>query len=81
MRDVPFTRKSTCGGLCMLNGHVVKTWCATQSIIALSSGEAEYYGLVGGAANGMGIRNLAADASVAKSIASRRGCGRVRHIE
>ena len=79
--------------MCQLNGHVIKTWCTTQSITALSSGEAEYYGLVRGAAHGIGIKNLLmdfgverrlklkTDATVAKSIASRRGAGKIRHIE
>ena len=42
------TRKSTSGGVVMLGEHVVKTWSCTQSVIALSSGEAEYYGMVKG---------------------------------
>ena len=48
---------------------------STQANVALSSGEAEYYGLVKGS-----IR-VSTDASVAKGIASRRGLGKVRHIE
>ncbi len=87
------TRKSTSGGVIMINQHAVKTWSVTQDIIALSSGEAEYYGMVRGAAQGLGALTLLkdmgvsmklkikTDASVAKSIASRRGIGRVRHIE
>ena len=59
----------------------------------LSSGEAEYQGLVKGASVAMGIRSMLAeigvsfrirvstDASAAKGIASRRGLGKVRHIE
>ncbi len=43
------TRKSTSAGVIMINQHAVKTWSVTQDIIALSSGEAEYYGMVGGA--------------------------------
>ena len=89
----PITRKSTSGGVCMLNGHLIKSWCSSQNIVALSSGEAEYYGLVRGAAHGIGLRSLLedlgiqrrvkikTDASVAKSIASRRGVGKIRHIE
>ena len=42
------TRKSTSGGVAMLGCHCIKTWSSTQDIIALSSGEAEYYGLVRG---------------------------------
>ena len=87
------TRKSTSGGVIMMNQHVVKTWSVTQDLIALSSGEAEYYGLVRGGAQGLGVISLLkdlgvdrklklkTDASVAKSIASRRGLGKMRHVE
>ena len=40
------TRKSTSGGIIQIGGHCIKTWSTTQSVIALSLGEAEYYGLV-----------------------------------
>ena len=81
------------GGVCMLNNHVIKSWCSTYCILAFSSGEAEYHGLVRGTVHGLGVRNLISDlgvyrkltcktdASVAKSIASRRGAGKIRHIE
>ena len=73
--------------------HCVKSYSLNQAVIALSSGEAEYYGVVKGASIALGLRsvmrdlgvNLAitiqTDASAAKGIASRRGLGRVRHIE
>ena len=73
--------------------HGSKTWSATQQVIALSSGEAEYYGMVKGAANAMGVSGgfqdmgirhtivLYTDSSAAKGISSRRGLGKVRHIE
>ena len=71
----------------------MKTWSTTQSVIALSSGEAEYYGLVKGVSQGLGVKAMLkeagveagvvvkTDASAAKGIASRRGMGKVRHIE
>ena len=75
--------------------NVIKHWSSTQSVIALSPGEAEYYGLVKGGSNVIGIKEmcgdlgvmikgslaLATDASAAKAIAQRRGLGKVRHIE
>ena len=85
--------RSTSGGVLMLNKHTVKTWSVAQDMLALSSGEAEYYGLVRCAAQGLGViallldmgierkLKLKTDASVAKSIASRRGLGKLRHIE
>ena len=39
-------RKSTSGGVWMLGGHCIKTWCASQGAFALSSAEAEFYAMV-----------------------------------
>ena len=55
------TRKSTSGGCLMLGSHVLKTWSATQASLALSSGEAEFYGVVKGASIGIGMRALYRD--------------------
>ena len=38
----------------MLGDHTLRFWSSTQKVIALSSGEAEYYGCVRAAAEGMG---------------------------
>ena len=81
----------------MIGAHVIKSWSNTQAIIALSSGGAEFYGIVKGASIGIGLRNilndlgiqdkvqlkirLKTDSSAAKGIASRKGIGKVRHIE
>ena len=87
------TRKSTSGGLIMLGSHVLKSWSSTQAIIALSSGEAEYYSIVKGSSIGLGIKRMledmgikmkltiSTDASAAKGISARRGAGKIRHIE
>ena len=87
------TRKSTSGGIAGIGDHFVKAWCSTQAIVSLSSGEAEYYGIVKGASIGLGLRSMLqdfgidmkvrinTDASAAKGIACRRGLGKVRHIE
>lgn len=87
------SRKSTSGGVCMFGIHCWKTWSSTQGVIALSSGEAEYYSLVKGCTIGIGMKGimsdfgidtkvgLRTDASAAIGIASRRGFGKVRHIE
>ena len=40
------TRKSTSGGCLMIGAHCIVFYCRGQSVIALSSGEAEYYSLV-----------------------------------
>ena len=88
------TRKSTTGGIVMFGEHAIKHWSSTQSLISISSREAEYYGCVRAASHGMGVQSMLADlgvkekrlrvktdASVAKSLASRRGLGGIRHIE
>ena len=64
-------------------------------MIALSSGEAEYYGLVKASAQSIGVKSILtdlgvtvpidlsvrSDSSAAIAIATRRGFGKVRHIE
>ena len=76
-----------------IGNHVVKHWSTTQNTVALSSGEAEYYGMVKGGSTALGMRSmlsdlgvnlkvrLRTDASAAKGIATRRGLGKIRHIE
>eukprot|EP00973_Karenia_brevis_P039493 5451436-Karenia_brevis.AAC.1 len=39
-------RKSTSGGVWMLGEHCIKTWSAGRGAFALSSAEAELYGMV-----------------------------------
>jgi hypothetical protein len=87
------TRKSTSGGIIRLGKHTIRTWSLTQAVVALSSGEAEYYGIVKGASISLGTQSILkdlgvhadvhmyTDSSAAKGIASRRGLGKVRHIE
>ena len=77
----------------MLGKRCLKSWSVNQGYIALSSGEAEYYGAVRGASQGIGLKamlqdlgvtvgvKLHIDASAAIGIAMRRGMGKVRHIE
>ena len=76
----------------MLGGVALKHWSSTQATVALSSGEAEFTSLVKAAAEGLGIQSLAADlgwnlrvqvhtdSSAAKSMASRSGIGKIRHL-
>ena len=77
--------------------HLIKSWSSTQKITALSSGEAEYYAIVKGAEQGMGVRSMLIDfqiseasiryievkedSSAAKGIASRRGLGKLKHVD
>ena len=76
-----------------IGGRLIKTWSNSQGVVALSSGEAEYYGIVKGAGIAIGLQNMLkdfdvdmgieirTDASAAKGIANRRGLGKVRHME
>jgi hypothetical protein len=89
------TRGSVSGSVVMLGNHCVTMHSQTQETIALSSGESEFYEIVKAATLGLGMNGLLDDAGVkvkvkvqantdssaAKSIASRRGAGRMRHIE
>ena len=77
----------------MVGGHVLKTWSSTQVSLALSSGEAEYYGVVRASGLGLGQQALFRDArlrlnlrvwtdsSAAIGTASRQGLGKLRHVE
>ena len=49
------TRKSIQGGSILFGQHCIKNWSSTQAIIALSSGEAEYYGVVKASSVGLGV--------------------------
>ncbi len=77
----------------MFGGVSLKHWSSTQSVIALSSGEAEFVALVKAVTDGIAIQALAAelgwslnlvvhvDSSTAKAIGSRSGVGKVRRLE
>ena len=87
------TRKSTSGGAVTFGLHTLKTWATTQTVLALSSGEAEFYALVKGAAQSFGIMAMFADfglevsctvctdASAAIGMVHRQGLGKTMHIE
>ena len=87
------TRRSTSGGCVMLGKHTLRSWSSTQSIVALSSGEAEYYAMLKGASVGAGLQAMAdevgifaeialyTDSKAASGITHRRGLGKTRHIQ
>ena len=87
------TRKSTSGGVVVVNGTAVKSWSYTQSTLTLSSAEAELVAFVKSAAEALGAKSLAADlglelaiemfvdASATIGIANRMGIGRVKHLD
>ena len=55
------TRKSTSGGVMMLGKHMIKAWSKQQAVVAISSGEAEYYALVKGGSEGLGVKGIMKD--------------------
>ena len=75
-----------------MGSHVVKTWSTTQSIVALSSAEAELTGLCRGGTVGIGLQSLCSDlglrvglrlhsdSTAAIGVCRRRGLGRIRHL-
>ena len=87
------SRKSTSGGILYLGGVAVRAWSTNQNVIALSSGEAEYYAALKGASFALGfqsmLRDLGMDASItlytdssaARGIIHRAGLGKLRHLE
>ena len=79
-----------------MGDHCIKTWSASQGPYALSSAEAEFYAMIEAVTRAKGLLSLAAemgfeglsnvihlgtDSSAAKSFVSRRGLGKMRHIE
>ena len=77
----------------MLGAHLLKRWSSTQISISLSSGEAEYYGVVKAAGIVHGQQSLLADlgmkvavrvwtdSSAAVWICGRSGLGKLRHVQ
>ncbi|CAE8598018.1 unnamed protein product, partial [Polarella glacialis] len=86
-------RKSTSGGVLLLQGFPLEHWSKTQANIALSSGEAELYAMNSGAVELRRLSNVCAelgqtlvgmllcDSSAALAVPYRRGTGRMRHLE
>ena len=77
----------------MLGAHTMKHWSSTQASTALSSGEAEFNGVVRGSGQGLGYQSLLVDlgiqvplrvwtdSSAAIGVCSRQGLGKLRHLD
>ena len=79
----------------MIGKHCVKTWSSTQGAVALSSAEAEFYAMIEAIIRAKGVLyvmhelgfvvtdriQLFTDSSAAKSFVSRKGLGKMKHIE
>lgn len=89
------SRKSISGGEVMLENHCIKTGSSTQGAIALSSAEAEFYAMIGAVIRAKVLLNvmkeigsviadhvqLFTDSSAVKSFVSRRGLGKMKHLQ
>ena len=87
------SRKSTSGGVLFFGDTAVRGWAANQAVIALSSGEAEYYAALKGASAALGMQSMLrdlgiivsvtifTDSSAARGIIHRAGLGKLRHLE
>jgi len=87
------TRKSTSGGVILLGKHLISHWSSSQTVVALSSAEAELNALVKMTSEALGVRNLfkaigydkgiilKTDSSACNGIVHREGCGKVKHLE
>ena len=88
----PLTRKSTSAAYLALGRHPILTATSTQGVIALSSGEAEFYSAVRCACRVLGLTSsifdlkleveaeLVTDSTACKGLCSRRGAEKIRHI-
>ena len=87
------TRKSVSSGNIRFGHHLLRSWSKDQSVIALSSGEAELYVTCMAAQQAMGIESMAREqgvdleaiflqmnANAAIGIIGRQGLGKVRHL-
>jgi hypothetical protein len=87
------SRKSTSGGVIYFGEVAVRAWSGNQAVIALSSGEAEYYAALKGASSALGFQSmlrdlgmeasitLFTDSSATRGIIHRAGLGKLRHLE
>ena len=87
------TRKSTSAGALMHGAHLIKFYSSTQHVLALSSGESEFYAGIKAGSTLLGAMSMALDlgemkkgtltfdATAAKAMLSRKGHGRAKHID
>jgi len=76
-----------------MGSHALKSWSTTQSSVALSSGEAEFNGVVRGSGIALGMQSLLkdlghelpvrvwTDSSAAIGVCTRQGLGKLRHLD
>ena len=86
-------RRSTTGGIASHGTHILRMRFKTQATVALSSAEAQLYGIARASAEGLGLVSMfkhfgldtnctvVGDASAASAIICRQGVGRLRHLD
>ena len=77
----------------MLGAHLIKSWSSTQASISLSSGAAEFYGVVKASGVALGYQALLkdvglklpirvwTDSTATIGICGRQGLGKLRHVD
>ena len=87
------SRRSFTGVAVFYGKHLIKTISKQQSVVALSSMEAELYALCKGTTEGLGVQSYFndlgkqremitfIDSSAALSLTAKRGLGKAKHIE
>ena len=88
--EVPVSTRSTSGVAEYYGGAPIEFASSTQSVRALSTGEAEFFAITKGSGQslhslailkGFGVTVVLSGASAGIGIASRQGCGRLKHLE
>ena len=87
------TRKSTTCYFLYHGSHLLESTAVDLQVVAVSSGEAEFYALGAGSAAALGVKELLqelgitvkvkvyCDSSAGRGIAKRIGSGRVKHLQ
>ena len=88
------TRRSTSGLVLWHGSHVLKVQSATQTVVATSTGEAEFYGIVRGTAAILGLMGILndygqygfdmeceTDATAGRGMMLKRGVGKNKHMD
>ena len=89
----PEELRSTACGWIHFGDDLLETYSSTQQIVALSTAESEYISISKGAAHALDVRSAMVefgltfnvvcetDVSAGRAMATRRGVGRVRHVD
>ena len=81
-------RSTSCGWI-YFGDHLLETYSSTQRIVALSTAESEYISITKGAAHAVEVRSAMVEfgmtfnvvCAAGRAMATRRGVGRVRHLD